>query len=117
MTTSSRRARQSEPPTSSGGPVTGDTVSGAGALPPACAKPVEEWAAQQHPDCAAQPSQVVDGLLERQPDVVIAVVLLDAQPHPITVEAQRTHPAAPQRRRQPRRQQVDHLAMVAVDVL
>ena len=49
--------------------------------------------------------------------VVVAVHLLDTQPHAVAVQAQRAYLAASQRCRQPGREQIDHVAVLGVDVL
>ena len=90
---------------SSSGPVTEATVAGgpprSGPSGAPCPQPVEERATHQYPDRLAEPGDVVDGLGERQPHVVIAVVVLHPQPHAVPVESERPDPAAPQCRRQP----------------
>ena len=81
------------------------------------AQPVEERAAHQDPDGLGQPGDVVDGFGERQPDVVVAVVVLHPQPDAVAVEPERTDTSPSQGRRQPVGQPVDDLAVGRLEVL
>ena len=69
----------------------------------------------QHMESAHR--EVVDRLGERQPHIVIAVVALDPQLHPVAVKAKRPDPATAQRHRQPAGQPVDDLAVRRLHVL
>ena len=63
------------------------------------------------------PITCVDRFGERQPHIVIAVVVLHTELHAVAVQAQRPDPAAAQRHRQAGGQPVDDLAMRRLHVL